>query len=66
MTVTRALEARGGLTRYGNPKVSLERAQPAEGEPSKVDVDTRAVRSGEAADPAMRPDDALSVRARKL
>ena len=30
MTVTKALEAAGGLTRFGNPKVSLERAQPAE------------------------------------
>jgi polysaccharide export outer membrane protein len=66
MTVTGALEAAGGVTRYGNPKVSLERSSPAEGEPKKVDVDTRAVRSGEAPDLTLRPDDALSVRARKL
>jgi polysaccharide export outer membrane protein len=66
MTVTKALEAAGGLTRFGSPKVSLERANPVEGEPKRVEVDTRAVRSGETPDPALRPDDALSVKARKL
>jgi polysaccharide export outer membrane protein len=66
MTVTKALEAAGGLTRYGSPKVSLVRARPGEAEPKQLDIDTRAVRSGEAPDPALRPDDALSVRARKL
>lgn len=66
MTLTQALEAAGGLTRYGSPKVRLERAKPAEGEPGNLEVDTRSVRSGESPDPALRPDDALSVRARKL
>jgi polysaccharide export outer membrane protein len=66
MTVTKALEAAGGLTRFGNPKVNLERALPAEGEPGKVEIDTRAVLSGESPDPALRPDDSLSVRARKI
>jgi polysaccharide export outer membrane protein len=66
MTLTKALEAAGGLTRYGHPKVRLERAKPAEGEPGNLEVDTRAVQSGESPDPALRPDDALSVRARKL
>ncbi len=66
MTVTKALEAAGGVTRYGSPKVRLARAKPAEAEPGELEVDTRAVRSGESPDPALRPDDALSVRARKL
>jgi protein involved in polysaccharide export with SLBB domain len=66
MSVTQAIEAAGGLTRNGSPKVSLERAQPTEGEPRRIDVDTRAVRSGEAPDPALRPDDALAVKARKI
>jgi protein involved in polysaccharide export with SLBB domain len=66
MTVTDALEAAGGVARSSYPKVSLERAQPAEGEPRKVDVDTRAVRSGEASDPTLRANDTVSVRARKL
>ena len=66
MTVTKALEAAGGLTRFGNPKVSLERANPTDGEPKQLEVDTRAVRSGETPDPALRPDDALSVRSRKI
>jgi protein involved in polysaccharide export with SLBB domain len=66
MTVTGVLEAAGGTTRYGHPKVSLERARPEEGEPKKVDVDTRAVRSGEAPDPILRSDDTLQVRPRKL
>ena len=35
MTLTKAIEAAGGLTRYGNPKVRLERAKPAEGEPGE-------------------------------
>jgi polysaccharide export outer membrane protein len=66
MTVTKALEAAGGLTRFGNPRVSLERASVTEGEPRKIEVDTRAVRSGESPDPVLRPDDTLSVRARRL
>jgi polysaccharide export outer membrane protein len=66
MTLTKALEAAGGLTRFGSPKVRLERAKPSEGEPGNLEVDTRAVRTGESPDPALRPDDALSVRARKL
>jgi polysaccharide export outer membrane protein len=66
MTVMQAIEAAGGLTRYGNPKVSLERARPESGEPGKIEVDTRAVRSGESSDPAVRPDDALAVKARKI
>jgi polysaccharide biosynthesis/export protein len=66
MTVTKALEAAGGLTRFGNPKVSLERANPTDGEPKRLEVDTRAVRSGETPDPTLRPDDALSVRSRKI
>lgn len=66
MTLTKAIEAAGGLTRYGNPKVRLARAKPAEGEPGNLEVDTRAVQAGESPDPALRPDDALSVRARKL
>lgn len=66
MTVSRAIQAAGGLTRYGSPKVSLERARPEDGEPRQIDVDTRAVRSGEAADPALRPDDTLAIKARKL
>lgn len=66
MTVTKALEAAGGLTRFGHPRVSLERANATDGEPRKVEVDTRAVGAGESPDPALRPDDALSVRARKL
>ena len=66
MTVTKALEAAGGITRFGHPKVALERAHAIEGEPRKIEVDTRAVRAGESPDPALRPDDALSVRARKL
>ena len=66
MTVTKALEAAGGITRFGRPKVALERAHAAEGEPRKIEVDTQAVRAGESPDPTLRPDDALSVRARKL
>lgn len=66
MTVTKALEAAGGITRFGHAKVALERAHTTEGEPRKIEVDTRAVRAGESPDPTLRPDDALSVRARKL
>ena len=66
MTVTKALEAAGGITRFGHAKVALERAHVTEGEPRKIEVDTRAVRAGESPDPTLRPDDALSVRARKL
>ena len=66
MTVTKALEAAGGITRFGNPKVAIERAHAIEGEPRKIEVDTRAVRAGESPDPTLRPDDALAVRARKL
>ena len=66
MTVTKALEAAGGITRFGHPKVALERGHVTEGEPKKIEVDTRAVRAGESPDPALRADDALSVRARKL
>ena len=66
MTVTQALEAAGGITRLGNPKVILERAQVAEGEPKKIEIDTRAVKAGEAPDPTVRPDDRLLVRGGKL
>jgi polysaccharide export outer membrane protein len=66
MTVTQALEAAGGITRLGNPKVVLERAQVAEGEPKMIEVDTGAVKAGEAPDPTLRADDRLLVRGRKL
>lgn len=66
MTVTKALDAAGGITRLGHPKVALERAHAAEGEPRRIEVDTRAVRAGESPDPTLRPDDALLVRVRKL
>jgi polysaccharide export outer membrane protein len=66
MTVTQALEAAGGITRLGNPSVVLERAHVAEGEPKKIEVDTRAVKAGEVPDPTLQADDRLLVRGRKL
>ena len=66
MTVTQALEAAGGITRLGNPKVVLERAHVAEGEPKKIEVDTRAVKAGEVPDATLQADDRLLVRGRKL
>jgi polysaccharide export outer membrane protein len=66
MTVSQALKDAGGLTRFGHPKVVLQRALPRDGEASVSEVDLRAVEKGGADDVLLRAEDALSVRARKL
>jgi polysaccharide export outer membrane protein len=62
MTVSRLIESAGGLTRFGNERVTL-RHLDARGE---VEVDLGHVRSGKAVDPVLSPGDHVMVKARIL
>jgi polysaccharide export outer membrane protein len=64
MTVGRLVEEAGGLTPFGNSRVSLQRG--ATGASGQEEIDLDAVRSGEAVDPELAPGDHVVVKARRL
>jgi polysaccharide export outer membrane protein len=62
MTLSRLIESAGGLTPFGNRRVTLGHPD-ARGE---EEVDLEAVRAGEAVDPALSPGDHVLVKAKIL
>jgi polysaccharide export outer membrane protein len=60
-TLGRLIEEAGGLTPFGSERVIVQRDGAAD-----VEVDLKAVRSGNAVDPALSPGDQVVVRARRL
>jgi polysaccharide export outer membrane protein len=60
LTLSRAVEAAGGLQRTGSERVLLRRTG------GEVEVDLDAIRGGKAEDPALSPGDEVLVRARRL
>lgn len=60
LTVTGAVTLAGGLTRSGGTKVKIVRTGPA-GERNVLEADLKAIRDGRAADPALQPDDIVTV-----
>lgn len=60
LTVSRVVEAAGGLLRTGSERVILRR--PA----AEVEADLGAIRDGKAEDPALSPGDEVVVKARRL
>jgi polysaccharide export outer membrane protein len=61
MTLSRLIESAGGLTPFGNEKVTVRHPDTSE-----VEVDLGAVRDGEAVDPVLSPGDHVMVKARLL
>jgi polysaccharide export outer membrane protein len=60
-TLSRLIESAGGLTPFGNEKVTVRHPDTSE-----VEVDLGAVRDGEAVDPVLSPGDHVMVKARLL
>jgi polysaccharide export outer membrane protein len=65
LTVSGAISTAGGLTRFGSGDVKLRRVDPQTGKITIVEVDLKAVRRGKAPDPALLPNDVVTV-ARRL
>jgi polysaccharide export outer membrane protein len=66
LTLTRAIESAGGLTRFGSDHLTIRRRDAEAGGTREIDIDLKAIRDGKAEDPVLAPDDQVSVRARRL
>jgi polysaccharide export outer membrane protein len=66
LTLTRAIEAAGGLTRYASDRLSIRRRDAQGGGTHDIEVDLKAIRDGKAEDPVLAPDDQVSVGGRRL
>jgi polysaccharide export outer membrane protein len=61
LTVTGAVSIAGGLTRFGSSDVKLRRIDPATGKVTVTEVDLKAIRNGKKPDPAVAPNDVVTV-----
>lgn len=61
LTVTGAISTAGGLTRFGSSDVKLRRIEAGTGTVTITKVDLKAVRKGKRPDPAVAPNDVISV-----
>jgi len=61
LTVTGAISTAGGLTRFGGSDVKLRRIEPATGKVTITKVDLKSVRKGHKPDPAVAPNDVITV-----
>jgi len=66
LTVSGAISSAGGFTRFGNQRVRVRRVDAATGATTVFTVDLKAVRRGSAEDPALMPNDTISVSRRIL
>jgi protein involved in polysaccharide export with SLBB domain len=64
LTVSGAISAAGGLTRFGKQQVKLRRIDGQTGSVQIIDVDLKAVRKGSKPDPPMQANDTISVSRR--
>jgi polysaccharide export outer membrane protein len=61
LTVTGAISTAGGLTRFGSSDVKVRRIDPATGKVTITKVDLKSVRRGSRPDPAVAPNDVITV-----
>jgi polysaccharide biosynthesis/export protein len=66
LTVSGAVSLAGGLTRFGSSRLKVRRTDPETGQVSFLDVDLKDVRKGKEPDPALLPNDVLTVSRRLL
>jgi polysaccharide export outer membrane protein len=67
LTVSRVITTAGGLTRNGNNRrVTVQRQNPETGGSQILEVDLKAVESGQEPDLELMPDDAIAVKGRRL
>jgi polysaccharide export outer membrane protein len=66
LTVSGAISAAGGLTRFGRQRVQVRRIDGPSGRVQIFDVDLKAVRKGEKPDPPLQANDTISVSRRIL
>ena len=64
LTITGAISTAGGLTRFGSSDVKLRRIDPATAKVTITKVDLKDVRKGSAPDPAVAPNDVITVSRR--
>jgi polysaccharide export outer membrane protein len=64
LTVSGAISTAGGLTRFGSGDVKLRRVDPQTGKITILEVDLKAVRQGKKPDPALEPNDVVTVSRR--
>ena len=64
LTVSGAVSSAGGLTRFGNQTVKVRRVDAQSGQTTIFEVDLKDVRRGKIADPALHPNDVVSVSRR--
>ena len=61
LTVTGAVSTAGGLTRFGSNSVKVRRVDPQTGQTRIIEVDLKDVRNGSKPDPALLPNDVVTV-----
>jgi polysaccharide export outer membrane protein len=61
LTVTGAISTAGGLTRFGSSDVKVRRIDAATGKVTITKVDLKSVRKGSRPDPAVAPNDVITV-----
>lgn len=64
LTLSGAISSAGGLTRFGSQTVKVRRVDAQTGRTTIFEVDLKDVRRGKAADPALQPNDVVSVSRR--
>jgi polysaccharide export outer membrane protein len=64
LTVSGAISSAGGLTRFGSQTVKVRRVDAQSGQTTIFEVDLKDVRRGKIADPALQPNDVVSVSRR--
>ncbi len=66
LTVSRVISTAGGPTPGGGRKVTVQRQNPQTGVTQNMEVDLKAVETGHEPDVELLPDDAVSVKGRRL
>ncbi len=66
LTVTAAISAAGGLTRFASNDVKVRRTDPLTGSVDILEVDLKDVRNGKKPDPKLQPNDVVTVPRRRF
>ncbi|HEX6738284.1 MAG TPA: polysaccharide biosynthesis/export family protein [Vicinamibacteria bacterium] len=66
LTLSGAVSQAGGLTRFGSSRVKVRRTDPESGKVTILEVDLKDVRKGKEPDPALLPNDVVTVSRRRL
>jgi polysaccharide biosynthesis/export protein len=61
MTLSTAVVAAGGLTRFGKNDVKIRRVSPETGKTEILEVDLKSIRNGKQPDLVLRPNDVITV-----